>query len=282
MSNLATKSNESTERKVIIHTRGKEHGDITRLFSPGDLGELLKPFIFLDSFTGDPLSSPVMGMHPHSGIITVTLLKSGQIKYKETTGAEGILHAGDVEWMQAGNGVWHSAELVGEEMVKGLQLWLALSPELENAPSKSFYVKSSEIKQAGPARVIIGNYQGVQSTIPTNNEVNYLDINMFKNNHWSYTPPPEHNIAWATIHEGSVEVQNTTYKTGDVIVFAEGNESIEFTAIENATFVLGSAVKHQHDLITGYYSVHTSEKSLMKGEAEINRIKKEVLNKGRN
>ncbi len=36
--------------RIIGRTRGRRHGPITRLMSPGDLGELLKPFVFLDLF----------------------------------------------------------------------------------------------------------------------------------------------------------------------------------------------------------------------------------------
>jgi hypothetical protein len=36
--------------------------------------------------------------------------------------------------------------------------------------------------------------------------------------------------------------------------------------------VLGSAVKHPHPLVCGYYSVHTSEPALAIGEAGIRRV----------
>jgi hypothetical protein len=46
---------------------------------------------------------------------------------------------------------------------------------------------------------------------------------------------------------------------------------------EGATeFVLGSAVKHPHDLVTGYYSVHTNAAALAQGEQEIQRIGKQL------
>ena len=38
----------SAATSILIRTAGKRHGPITRVFSPGDLGELLKPFVFLD------------------------------------------------------------------------------------------------------------------------------------------------------------------------------------------------------------------------------------------
>lgn len=37
-------------RQVIHRTRGRSHGHITRLMSPRNLGEILKPFVFLDLF----------------------------------------------------------------------------------------------------------------------------------------------------------------------------------------------------------------------------------------
>ena len=35
-------------RRVTYRTRGNSHGPITRLVSPSDVGELIKPFVFLD------------------------------------------------------------------------------------------------------------------------------------------------------------------------------------------------------------------------------------------
>jgi hypothetical protein len=45
----------TTEARAIVHrTRGSAHGPITRLVSPGDLGEFLKPFVFLDFSASNP------------------------------------------------------------------------------------------------------------------------------------------------------------------------------------------------------------------------------------
>jgi len=55
-------------------------------------------------------------------------------------------------------------------------------------------------------------------------------------------------------------------------VFEEGGQAIDFVAEGETEFVLGSAVKHPHELVTGYYSVHTSEAALAQGETEIERI----------
>ena len=57
-------------RPIVVRSRGHAHGAITRLVSPGDIGELIKPFVFLDYFETDPANAPKFGFHPHSGIAT--------------------------------------------------------------------------------------------------------------------------------------------------------------------------------------------------------------------
>ena len=59
-------------RSIIHRTLGQTEGRITRLVSPGDLGEMLKPFVFLDLFDNGGKPSRGFGLHPHSGIATLT------------------------------------------------------------------------------------------------------------------------------------------------------------------------------------------------------------------
>src|SRR5216684_1707499 len=65
-------------RKIVHRTRGYGHGPIVRLMSPSDLGEELKPFVFLDLFEADMRNlAGSMPVHPHSGIATVTVFTNG-------------------------------------------------------------------------------------------------------------------------------------------------------------------------------------------------------------
>src|SRR5712691_1330676 len=100
-------------RAITYRTRGHSHGPITRLVSPSDVGQMIKPFVFLDYFDIDPRRSPAIGFHPHSGIATLTVLLEGQISYEETSGTKGIIEPRGVEWMRASGGVWHDGGAVG-------------------------------------------------------------------------------------------------------------------------------------------------------------------------
>src|SRR5882724_339741 len=259
-------------REIIYRTSGQTHGPITRLMSPSDLGELLKPFVFLDlaGFDGRFAPTPMgFGWHPHSGIATVTVMLEGAVRYAETTGNEGVLPPGGVEWMRAGNGVWHTgAPEPGR--VKGFQLWVALPPELENAANASRYVMPEEVPVEGQVRVILGAYGRAKSPIAAP-PMSYLAVSLKAGERWSYHPPKGHTVGWVAVLDGVLRA-SSPISSGEIAIFEPFDESIDFVAEGNSRFVLGSAAKHLHDLALGNYSVHTSAEALRQGEAEIRRI----------
>jgi redox-sensitive bicupin YhaK (pirin superfamily) len=267
-------------RRITHSTHGRSHGSIVRLVSPSDVGELIKPFVFLDYFEAEPAHAPAFGFHPHSGIATLTLLFNGQLWYEETTGVKGVIAPGGIEWMRAGGGVWHTGGAVGTERIKGYQLWVALPPELENGLAQSQYLGSEEFQSHGPARVILGRHGSAISKVAAPETVNYLDVRLKAGERWRYDPPRNHTVAWIAVHQGFVTTPARVIK-GELAVFEESTSAIEFEAHGDAAFILGSAIKHPHDLVLGYYSVHTNSDALERGEANIARIGRQLGEAGR-
>ena len=99
----------------------------------------------------------------------------------------------------------------------------------------------------------------------------YLDVRLKDGERWTYVPPPGHTVAWVAVHEGELR-SSEPVSSGALAVFSEDSAPIAFKAKGETGFVLGSAVKHPHPLVTGYYSVHTHRDALVKGEAEIDRL----------
>jgi redox-sensitive bicupin YhaK (pirin superfamily) len=268
-------------RQVIHRTRGRSHGAITRLMSPGDLGEVLKPFVFLDLFDSRGDRFPSFGLHPHSGLATLTYVAEGSVSYEDTNGATGILRAGGVEWMRAGKGVWHSGGAGDPGRTRGFQLWVALPPQLELGESESLYQSAADIPQVGPARVLLGSYAGAASAIDAPSPINYLAVTLKAGETWRYEPPQGHTVLWVAMGKGVIEASHEALEHGEIVVFEAGDEAVEFTARIDAEFVIGSAVRHPHELVLGYYSVHTSAQALQTGEARIDAIRDTLVAKGR-
>lgn len=270
-------------RDVLYTTRGRSHGGpITRLVSPGDLGEVMKPFVFLDRIVIEgrrsALPSLASGWHPHSGIATVTVVLDGGFRAVDTTGTDAVLRPGGVEWMRAGRGVWHTGEVATPE-ARGFQLWVALPPALELAASEAAYLQPEQVPVVGPARIILGSHEGSTSPIAAPPGMTYLQVNLADGERWRYEPPAGHEVAWVAVMDGTLEARSPI-DAGSVAVFAPSTQAIDLTARGATRFVLGSAVPHRHPLHLGNYSVHTTAEALDAGEAEIRRIGRALRDDG--
>jgi redox-sensitive bicupin YhaK (pirin superfamily) len=268
-----------SRRAIARRTRGRKHGPVTRLMSPSDFGEILKPFVFLDLFDheGAPFNGP---LHPHSGIATLTYVAEGEVSYIDPDNVRGTLPAGGVEWMQAGRGMWHGGGLDKPGRTRGFQLWIALPPELELGPTISIYQAPEDVPHAGPARVLLGSYGSAASAVASPSPINYLAVRLTAGERWRYEPPARHTVLWVAIGSGVLSVPNEL-RHGDLAAFDPSGEAVEFEALTDTEFVLGSAAPHEHDLVPGYYSVHTSLDALHDGEAYISSIKKRLIQEGR-
>jgi redox-sensitive bicupin YhaK (pirin superfamily) len=268
-------------REIVQRTRGVTGGPITRLMSPSDLGEILKPFVFLDHFVFEENDEPMSmehGWHPHSGIATVTVVLDGAVQFAETTGRAGVLKAGSVEWMRASGGVWHTGA-PDRGGVSGFQLWVALPPALESAPSASHYVMPEDVPVDGPARVILGSYGNAKSPIASP-PLTYLAVSLKAGERWSYQPPEGHTVGWIAVHDGALRTPSRV-RGGELAIFEASEQPIDFIAEGATRFVLGSSAPHPHDLVLGNYSVHTSVEALRTGEQEIRRIGQRLVGEGK-
>src|SRR6266404_50419 len=198
-------------RGIELRTSGRSHGPITRLVSPSDIGERIKPFVFLDRGEVRYTGKPLCGIHPRSGIATLTVVLGGAMRYEDTTGKAGTVGAGGFEWMKAGGGVWHDGGALPGDPLRLFQLWIALRGADERGALRA---------------------------------------------------------------PGAISA-------GELVVFEQSSAAIELEARGDTSFVFGSAPKHPHPLVLGYYSVHTSAQALERGEAGIARIGEELRKQGR-
>jgi len=248
--------------------------------SPSDLGERLKPFVFLDLFEADMRAlAGSMPVHPHSGIATVTVFTRGDVTFDDPIAGHGTIGYGGLEWARAGLGMWHGKELSGgaSPMVQGFQLWISLPPELERAEPETQYLGADLVPSIGPARLIVGAYETATSPVRAPRGINYLLITLKPGERWTYEPPGRHTVAWVAIAEGALGASEQLSK-GELAIFEAGEIPVTLEGVERtgATFVLGSAVPHPHELHLGAYSVHTSADALAAGERNLRELKKRL------
>jgi quercetin 2,3-dioxygenase len=134
----------------------------------------LDPFLLLDAFHSDDPEDYKRGFpwHPHRGIETITYVLDGDIEHGDSLGNQGIISAGDVQWMTAGSGIIHQEMPKGDGRGEmwGFQLWANMP-----ASNKMMEPRYREVKQdAIPAvktpdgatvRVICGEVAGVRGPV---------------------------------------------------------------------------------------------------------------------
>ena len=89
----------------------------------------LDPFLLLDHFESAEPADYRAGFpyHPHRGIETVTIVRKGEVRHRDSLGHQGSIGAGDIQWMTSGSGILHEEmPQVRPEGIAGLQLWLNL------------------------------------------------------------------------------------------------------------------------------------------------------------
>ena len=89
----------------------------------------LDPFLLLDHFESVRPADYQAGFpyHPHRGIETVTIVRKGEVRHRDSLGHRGSIGTGDIQWMTSGSGILHEEmPQVRPEGIAGLQLWLNL------------------------------------------------------------------------------------------------------------------------------------------------------------
>ena len=110
--------------------------------------------------------------------------------------------------------------------------------------------------------------------------MNYLAVRLKAGERWSYQPPTGHTVLWIAVGMGAVLVPDEL-QHGELVAFSSSSAAIEFEARFDAEFVLGSAVPHDHDLVLGSHSVHTSAEALREAAARIAAIQTRLIQQGR-
>jgi redox-sensitive bicupin YhaK (pirin superfamily) len=183
---------QSIERRVDRHWVG-DGFPVRTLFSYPSLGTALSPFLLLD-YAGPMKFPPTdkrlgVGEHPHRGFETVTIVYSGELEHRDSSGAGGRIGAGDVQWMTAGSGVVHE-EFHGRELARAggtfevVQLWVNLPAAHKREAPRYQEISKAQIPSVdlpndqGSVRIIAGEFAGVKGPAVTFTPVNVWDLRL--------------------------------------------------------------------------------------------------------
>ena len=179
------------------------------------------PFLLLDyapPYTFAPNSGyrRGVGQHPHRGFETVTIVYQGELEHRDSTGAGGIIGAGDVQWMTAGGGIIHEEFHSPAFSQKGgvfqvAQLWVNLPAKDKMTAAHYQGITAAQIPsvalpgEAGHMRLIAGDWQGHSAPAQTYTPMRVWDLRLAAGASADLPQPEGWNTLLLVLH-GSVQI----------------------------------------------------------------------------
>ena len=189
--------------------------------------DYLDPFLMLDEFKNDDPGAYVAGFpeHPHRGFETVSYMKQGAMRHRDSAGNEGIIHDGGVQWMTAGRGIIHSEMPEQTEgLLWGYQLWVNLPAEHKMVAPRYQDIQKDGIPEVITdtlhVRIMAGNYQGTDGASQTLWPVEYMDVMAQPGAVFEHDIPDGHNVM-VFVYEGEMHVGDTVISEHQLGVFSQ-------------------------------------------------------------
>ncbi|MBE94857.1 pirin family protein [Marinobacter sp.] len=217
--------------KKILTTYGPPRGHwvgdgfpVRSLFSYDRMGASnISPFLLLD-YAGPSEFPPAqrprgVGQHPHRGFETVTVVYSGELEHRDTSGAGGLIGEGDVQWMTAGAGIvheeFHSQQFTEQGgLLDMVQLWVNLPASAKDTPAAYQTLLNENIPRVsleddgGTLRVIAGEYLEHKGPANTFTPINVWDLRLEPGARVNL-PVPEGYTTLVAVLNGSVQINET-------------------------------------------------------------------------
>ena len=212
---------------------------------PNDEISQVSPFILLHHGGPDKHAPGAvkarLSPHPHRGFEPVTFVFNGKLHHKDSTGSEGFLEAGDVQWMTSGSGIIHS-EGPSEEFAKGggemeiVQLWVNLPRENKMTKPKYQDIKKETIpvitENGFELKLVAGEYKNIKGPASTFTPITAMMVYFTKDGETHFEIPSSFNIMIYVL-EGTIESNGTILEKYNLGVSNDNNEAIHLKAKSN-------------------------------------------------
>ena len=205
------------------------------------------PFLMLDEFGSENSEDYIAGFppHPHRGIETVTYMLAGDFEHKDSTGGQGRMTAGDVQWMKTGSGIIHSEmPAMKEGKLHGFQLWINMPASMKMDKPEYHYIDADKMSVHKDSdkqiKIIAGKFQKAEGPIKKHNvEPFYFDVELKKDKEFNFEIPSSHN-SFIYLIEGEIKIgekKHDKVKDSTLILLTNG-EKLKVTALTKAKFLL--------------------------------------------
>lgn len=159
----------------------------------------------------DDIVKPKTGfeMHPHENMEIISYIIDGEITHKDSMGNSETLKRGEVQYLSAGDGIYHSEKNEANEDLRLLQIWVF--PPQKGLPRLYGSYRFKQKQRDNKLLNIVSNQEG-NSPIKI-----YQDVNIYVS---EFDKPFEYEIkenrqVYFVQIEGSARINETLLENGD-------------------------------------------------------------------
>ena len=226
----------------------------------------------LDEFGSENKDDYIAGFppHPHRGIETVTYMLAGSFEHKDSTGGQGKMTAGDVQWMKTGSGIIHSEmPAMNGGKLHGFQLWINMPAKEKMSKPEYHYIDSNKMSTHKDSdkfiKVIAGKFENSEGPIKKHNvDPTYFDIELNKEKEFNHKISIEHN-AFIYLINGQIQIGTKKHhiiQDSTLILLSKG-EDLKVTALTKAKFLLISGKPIGEKIARGGPFVMNTKKEIL-------------------
>ncbi|MCF2443952.1 pirin family protein [Dyadobacter sp. CY345] len=193
------------------------------LFSNGMASNILpQSFGALYVFNDDILyPKSHLGMHPHKNVEIVTVMISCTESHRDTLGAHEEYHAGNVQLISSGEGLYHEGGNVSEtDNARHLQIWVA-PRELNLTPSVKV-LNASQIAENTVSKLLVSP-DGDGDSLKIQQDVWMYQMHIKKDQAYTYSLHKDHNGVLIYVLHGGVLINGVEVQKEDTALITESD-----------------------------------------------------------
>lgn len=173
------------------------------------------------------------GTHPHENMEIISYITQGEIKHKDSMGNEEILKSGEVQYLSAGDGIYHSEyNASSTKDLKLLQIWI-VPPERGLQRLYGSHRYSREQKENKLLNIVSSQEGNAQ--IKIHQDVNFYVSLLEENKSLDYKIQKNRQVYFVQI-SGTSAINGINLNDGDAMEIVD-EENLNIQAISNSHFL---------------------------------------------
>jgi len=174
------------------------------------------------------------GMHPHKNMEIISIVTKGSLEHKDSEGNHGAIHAGEIQYMSAGSGVFHSEHATDESDTSIFQIWIHPN---QNGGTPRYEQRSFIHHDKTDKWVILISGDGRDDSITIKQDAAIYSAEVTKGKKISIPPVRTGHGRLIFIVEGKVDIAGHTLEARDELQITD-EEEYTLLALTESTVLL--------------------------------------------